>query len=130
MVQHRPEAESTMRFMILVKATKDSEAGVMPTPQLLEDMGRFNQELMAAGIMLDGGGLQASSKGARVTFSGADRKVTRGPFSNAADLVAGYWIWKLNSLDEAIAWVKKCPNPMLETSDIEIRQLFEESDFQ
>jgi hypothetical protein len=130
MVQHRAEAESTMRFMILVKATKDSEAGVMPTPRLLEDMGRFNQELMAAGIMLDGGGLQSSSKGARVTFSGTDRKVTQGPFSNTADLVAGYWIWKLNSLDEAIAWVKKCPNPMRETSDIEIRQLFEETDFQ
>jgi hypothetical protein len=130
MVQHRAEAESTMRFMILVKATKDSEAGVMPTPRLLEDMGRFNQELMAAGIMLDGGGLQSSSKGARVAFSGTDRKVTQGTFSNTVDLVAGYWIWKLNSLDEAIAWVKKCPNPMRETSDIEIRQLFEETDFQ
>ncbi|HXJ44939.1 MAG TPA: YciI family protein [Bryobacteraceae bacterium] len=119
-----------MRFMIIVKATKDSEAGVMPTKQLLEDMGKFNQALMAAGVMQDGAGLQPSSKGARVTFSGANRTVTRGPFTNTSDLVSGYWLWKVNSLDEAIEWVKKCPNPMLDTSDIEIRQLFEMEDFQ
>jgi hypothetical protein len=118
-----------MRFMIIVKATKDSEAGVMPSPQLLEDMGKFNQELTAAGVLLDAAGIQASSKGARVTFSGKDRIVTKGPFSNINDLVAGYWIWKLNSLEEAIQWVKRCPNPMNETSDIEIRQLFEMEDF-
>jgi hypothetical protein len=118
-----------MRFMIIVKASKDSEAGVMPGPQLLEDMGKFNQELIAAGVMLDGAGIQASSKGARVTFSGKDRIVTKGPFSNTSELVSGYWIWKLNSLDEAIEWVKRCPNPMKETSDIEIRQLFEMEDF-
>jgi hypothetical protein len=118
-----------MRFMILVKATKDSEAGKMPTPQLLADMGKFNQELIAAGVMLDGGGLHPSSKGARVTFSGKDRTVTKGPFAQTNQLVSGYWLWKLDSLDEAIAWVKRCPNPMLEVSDIEIRQLFEMEDF-
>jgi len=115
--------------MVIVKATKSSEAGVMPTAQLLADMGKFNQELMAAGVMLDGAGVQPSSKGARVTFSGKDRAVTMGPFSNTNELVSGYWIWKLNSLDEAIEWVKRCPNPMPETSDIEIRQLFEMEDF-
>jgi hypothetical protein len=100
-----------MRFMIIVKATKDSEAGVMPSAQLLADMGKFNQELIAAGVLVDAGGLQASSKGAGVTFSGKDRAVTMGPFSNtslARDLVAGYWIWKVNSLNEAIEWVKRC----------------------
>ena len=118
-----------MRFMVLVKATKDSEAGKMPSPQLLADMGKFNQELIAAGVMMDGGGLHPSSKGARVTFSGKDRTVTKGPFAQTNELVSGYWIWKLNSLDEAIAWVKRCPNPMLEVSDIEIRQLYEMEDF-
>ena len=101
----------------------------MPTAQLLADMGKFNQELMDAGVMLDGAGVQPTSKGARVTFSGKDRAVVRGPFSNTNELVSGYWIWKLNSLDEAIEWVKRCPNPMPETSDIEIRQLFEMEDF-
>ena len=118
-----------MRFMILVKATKDSEAGKMPSRQLLADMGKFNQELMAAGVMTDGGGLHPSSKGARVTFSGNDRTVTKGPFAQTNELVSGYWIWKLNSLDEAIAWVKRCPKPMIETSDIEIRQFYEMEDF-
>jgi hypothetical protein len=118
-----------MRFMVLVKATKDSEAGKMPSPQLLADMGKFNQELIAAGVMMDGGGLHPSSKGARVTFSGKDRTVTKGPFAQTNELVSGYWIWKLNSLDEAVAWVKRCPNPMLEVSDIEIRQLYEMEDF-
>src|ERR1700730_12688970 len=119
----------TMRFMIIVKATKDSEAGVMPSAQLRADMDKFNQELMDAGVFVDAAGLQASSKGARVTFSERDRAVTMGPLSNIRDLVAGYWIWKVKSLDEAIEWVKRCPNPMLETSDIEIRQLFEMEDF-
>ena len=118
-----------MRFIVLVKATKDSEAGKMPSPQLLADMGKFNQELIAAGVMIDGGGLHPSSKGARVTFSGKDRTVTKGPFAQTNELVSGYWIWKLNSLDEAVAWVKRCPNPMLEVSDIEIRQLYEMEDF-
>ena len=118
-----------MRFMVLVKATKDSEAGKMPSRQLLADMGKFNQELIAAGVMIDGGGLHPSSKGARVTFSGKDRTVTKGPFAQTNELVSGYWIWKLNSLDEAVAWVKRCPNPMLEVSDIEIRQLYEMEDF-
>jgi hypothetical protein len=117
-----------MRFMILVKATKDSEAGKMPGPQLLADMGKFNQDLIAAGVMIDGGGLQPTSKGARVTFSGKARTVTRGPFDHPNELVSGYWIWKLNSLDEAINWVKRCPNPMIDTSDVEIRQLYEMED--
>lgn len=118
-----------MRFIVLVKATKDSEAGKMPSRQLLADMGKFNQELIAAGVMIDGGGLHPSSKGARVTFSGKDRAVTKGPFVQTNELVSGYWIWKLNSLDDAVAWVKRCPNPMLEVSDIEIRQLYEMEDF-
>jgi PhnB protein len=118
-----------MRFMIIVKASKASEAGVMPSQQLLADMGKFNQELMAAGVMIDGGGLRPTSKGVRVTFSGQDRTVTAGPFENTNELVAGFWIWKLNSLDEAIEWVKRCPNPMLETSDIEIRPFYEMEDF-
>jgi hypothetical protein len=118
-----------MRFMILVKATKDSEAGKMPSRQLLADMGKFNQELMAAGVMIDGGGLHPSSKGARVTFSGDDRTMSKGPFAQTNELVSGYWIWKLNSLEEAIAWVKRCPKPMIETSDIEIRQFYEAEDF-
>jgi hypothetical protein len=118
-----------MRFMILVKATKDSEAGRMPSQKLLADMGKFNQELIAAGIMIDGGGLHPTSNGARVTFSGKDRTVTKGPFAHTNELVSGYWLWKLNSLEEAIEWVKRCPNPMLETSDIEIRQLYEVEDF-
>ena len=118
-----------MRFMILVKATKDSEAGRMPSPKLLADMGKFNQELIAAGIMIDGGGLHPTSKGARVTFTGKDRTVTKGPFAHTNELVSGYWIWKLNSFEEAIEWVKRCPNPMPEASDIEIRQLYEMEDF-
>jgi len=117
------------RFLILVKATRASEADAMPSEQLLADMGKFNQELTAAGIMLDGGGLHPSSKGARVTFSGPDRTVTKGPFANTNELVSGYWVWKLSSLEEAINWVKRCPNPMLEASDIEIRQLYEMEDF-
>jgi hypothetical protein len=115
--------------MVIVKATKASEAGVMPSAQLLEDMGKFNQELIQAGVMLDGGGLKPTSKGARVTFLGKDRSVRMGPFENTSELVAGYWIWKLDSLEGAINWVKRCPNPMPESSEIEIRPLYEDEDF-
>ncbi len=118
-----------MRFMIFVKATQTSETGAMPSQELLGAMGRFNQELIAAGIMQDGGGLHPSSRGARVSFSGKDRAVRMGPFSNTAELVSGYWIWNCSSLEEAIGWVKRAPNPMPERSDIEIRQLYEMEDF-
>jgi hypothetical protein len=118
-----------MRFMVIVKATKDSEAGVMPSKELLRDMGNFNEELVKAGVMLAGEGLQPSSKGARVRFSGDKRTVIDGPFSETKELVAGYWIWKCKSLEEAIDWVKRCPNPMPGESDIEIRQIFEAEDF-
>ena len=118
-----------MRFMIIVKATKESEAGIMPTAQLLQEMGKFNQDLIDAGIFVAGDGLQSSSKGARVAFSGQDRTVTMGPFLETEQLVAGYWIWNVKSLDEAIEWVKRCPNPMPGPSVIEIRQLFEAEDF-
>lgn len=118
-----------MRFMIIVKATKDSEAGVMPSARLMADMDKFNKELIDAGVFVDAAGLHASSKGARVTFSEKERTVTKGPFANTRELMSGYWIWKVKSLDEAIEWVKRCPNPMPEKSDIEIRQLFEAEDF-
>lgn len=118
-----------MRFMVIVKATKDSEAGVMPSPQLLADMGKFNEELMQAGVMLAGDGLHPSSKGARVAFSGSKRTVIDGPFAETKELVAGYWIWKCQSLAEAIEWVKRCPCPHPEGGEIEIRQLFEAEDF-
>jgi hypothetical protein len=115
--------------MIFVKATRASESGIMPSQQLMEAMGKFNQELIAAGIMQDGAGLQPSSKGARVTFSGTDRVADMGPFPNTSELVAGYWIWQCQSLEEAISWVKRAPNPMPESSDIEIRQFYEMEDF-
>jgi hypothetical protein len=118
-----------MRFMVIVKATKDSEAGVMPSGQLLTEMGNFNEELVKAGVMLAGEGLQPSSKGARVRFSGKNRTVIDGPFAETKELVAGFWIWKCKSLEEAIEWVKRCPNPMPGESDIEIRQVFEAEDF-
>jgi len=118
-----------MRFMILVKADQSSEAGVMPSEQLLAEMGRFNEELVNAGIMLAGEGLHPSSKGARVRFSGTERSVIDGPFAETKELVAGFWIWKCASLQEAIDWVKRCPNPMLGESEIEIRQIFEAEDF-
>ncbi len=118
-----------MRFMILVKADQNSEAGVMPSEQLLAEMGRFNEELVNAGVMLAGEGLHPSSKGARVRFSGKDRKVIDGPFAETKELIAGFWIWKCASLQEAIDWVKRCPNPMLGESEIEIRQIFEAEDF-
>jgi hypothetical protein len=119
-----------MRFMILVKATKNSEAGMLPNEKLLTEMGKFNEELTKAGVMLAGEGLQASSKGARVRFSGENRTVIDGPFAETKELIAGFWIWKVKSKQEAIEWVKRCPNPMPgEESEIEIRQVFEPEDF-
>jgi hypothetical protein len=118
-----------MRFMILLKANEDTEAGVPPTTELLTQMGKFNEELVNAGVMLAGDGLQPSSKGARVLFSGAERSVVDGPFDNTRDLIAGFWVWRVNSLDEGIEWVKRCPNPTGEKAEIEIRQIFEAEDF-
>ena len=119
-----------MRFMVIVKASKASEAGVMPGPELLAAMGKFNEELIKAGVMLAGEGLQASSKGARVKFAGDKRIVTDGPFAETKELIAGFWIWKCQSLAEAIEWVKRCPNPMPgEEAEIEIRRVFEAEDF-
>jgi len=118
-----------MRFMIIVKATQDSEAGLMPSGQLLTDMGKFNEELAKAGVLLAGDGLQPSSRGVRVRFSGRKRTVVDGPFAETKELVAGFWIWKVKSKEEAIDWVKRCPNPMPGDSEIEIRQLFEAEDF-
>jgi hypothetical protein len=119
-----------MRFMIIVKATKDSEAGVMPNEKLLADMMKYNEELAKAGMLLAADGLHPSSKGARVKFSGDKRFVTDGPFSETKELIAGYWIWQCKSKQEAIDWVKRCPNPMPDTeSEIEIRQIFEADDF-
>jgi len=115
--------------MIIVKATKDSEAGVMPSEQLLTEMGNFNEELVKAGVMLAGEGLQPSSKGARVKFSGSKRTVIDGPFAETKELIAGFWLWQVKSMAEAIEWVKRCPNPMKGESEIEIRQVFEAEDF-
>ena len=118
-----------MRFMVIVKANKDSEAGVMPSEQLLAEMGKFNEELAKAGVLLAGEGLQPSSKGARVRFSGAKRTVIDGPFAETKELVAGFWLWQVKSKEEAIEWVKRCPNPSPGESEIEIRQVFEAEDF-
>jgi hypothetical protein len=118
-----------MRFMVIVKATQDSEAGKMPSEGLLSAMAKFNEELVKAGVMLDGNGLQPSSKGARVRFSGNKRTVIDGPFAETKELVAGYWILQCKSLAEAIEWIERCPNPHNEESEIEIRQLFELDDF-
>jgi hypothetical protein len=115
--------------MIIVKATKDSEAGVMPDQKLLTDMGKYNEELVKAGVMLAGEGLHPSSKGARVRFSGARRTVTDGPFAETKELIAGFWLWQVKSMEEAIEWVKRCPNPMPGESEIEIRRVFEAEDF-
>jgi hypothetical protein len=115
--------------MVLVKATKDSEANVMPDSKLLADMGKFNEELVKAGVMLAGEGLHPSSKGARVKFSGTKRTVIDGPFPETKELIAGFWIWKVKSKEEAIEWVKRCPNPHPGESEIEIRQIFESEDF-
>jgi hypothetical protein len=118
-----------MKVMVMVKASKESEAGVMPTEKLLTEMGKFNEELVKAGIMLSGDGLHPSSKGARVRFSGTNRTVVDGPFTETKELVAGFWLWKVKSMQEAIEWVKRCPNPMEGDSDIEIRPLFSAEDF-
>lgn len=120
-----------MRFMVLVKATRDSESGALPDIEAMEEMGRFNEALIKAGVLLDADGLHSTAKGARVSFSGKDRTVTKGPFhpADTNELVAGFWIWQLNSLEEAIEWVKRCPNPMPGDSVIEIRQIFEAEEF-
>jgi hypothetical protein len=118
-----------MRFMVLIKADKNSEAGVLPNEQLLAEMGKFNEELVKAGVMLAGEGLHPSSKGARVKFSGEQRTVIDGPFSETKELIAGFWLWQVDSKEEALEWVKRCPNPMGGESEIEIRQVFEAEDF-
>lgn len=118
-----------MRFMVMVKATEDSEAGIMPNEELLTAMGAYNEELVKAGVTLAGEGLHPSSKGARVRFSGTDRSVIDGPFSETKELVAGFWLFDVKSLEECIEWVKRCPNPMTGPSEIEIRQVFEVDDF-
>jgi hypothetical protein len=118
-----------MRVMVLVKATADSEAGTMPTVERLEAMGRFNQELIDAGVMLSGDGLKPSSAGKRVRFDGAERTVQDGPFAATGELVAGYWLWEVEDMAEALDWAKRCPNPMPGPSEIEIRPLYEEADF-
>src|SRR5262245_41098804 len=119
-----------MRVMVIVKANKDSEAGVMPSKQLLEEMGKFNEELIKAGVMLDGAGLKASSNGVRVRFQGSKRTVIDGPFAETKELVAGYWLWQVRSMEEAIEWLKRCPCPHPNGEpEVEIRPLFEESDF-
>jgi hypothetical protein len=118
-----------MRFMVIVKANADTEAGVMPSTELLEAMGRYNEALVQAGVMLAGEGLQASSKAARIQFKGNSRTVVDGPFTETKELVAGYWIWKCKDLAEAIAWAKQCPNPTGDEGQLEIRQIFEMEDF-
>jgi hypothetical protein len=118
-----------MRVMVIIKANADSEAGVMPSEQLLREMGDYNEELVKAGIMLAGDGLHPSSKGARVRFSGDQRTVIDGPFAETKELIAGFWIWQVKSLEEAIEWLKRCPNPMNEESEVEIRPIFEMEDF-
>ena len=118
-----------MRVIVMVKATKESEAGVMPNTELLAAMGKYNEELVKAGIMLAGEGLHPSSKGKRVQFSGEKRSVIDGPFSETKELIAGFWLWQVKSMEEAIEWVKRCPNPMEGESEIEIRQVFEADDF-
>jgi hypothetical protein len=123
------KGRTTMRFMVIVKASKASEAGELPDTKLLADMGKFNEELVKAGVMLAGEGLQSSAKGARVRFSGKERMVIDGPFAETKELIAGFWLWQCKSLAEAIDWVKRCPNPHYEDSEIEIRQVFEAEDF-
>lgn len=118
-----------MRFLILMPANKDSEAGVLPDERLLREMGKFNEELVKAGVMLAGEGLHPSSKGARVRFSGSKRTVVDGPFTESKELIAGFWLWQVRSREEALEWVKRIPNPTNETFEVEIRQVFEEEDF-
>jgi hypothetical protein len=123
------KGEPTMRVMVLIKATKDTEAGVMPDERLLTEMGNYNEELVKAGLVLGMEGLHPSSKGARIKFSGAKRTVVDGPFAETKELIAGYWLWQVNSMEEAIEWAKRCPNPTGAESEIEIRQVFEMEDF-
>jgi hypothetical protein len=118
-----------MRVMVIVKASKESEAGAMPDEKMLTDMGNFNDELIKAGVMEAGEGLQPTSKGKRVKFSGASRTVVDGPFVETKELIAGFWIWKVASMDEAVAWARRCPNPHPSDSELEIRQIFEAEDF-
>jgi len=118
-----------MRCIVMVKATKDSEAGVMPKQELLAEMGKFNEELVKAGVLLAAEGLQPSSKGKRVRFSGSNRRVIDGPFTEAKELIAGFWLWQVRSMEEAVEWVKRCPNPFEGESEIEIRLVFEAADF-
>jgi hypothetical protein len=118
-----------MRVMVIVKASKESEAGVLPDQKLLTDMGKFNEELVKAGVMLAGEGLQASSKGKRVHFSGTKRTVMDGPFTETKELIAGFWLWQVRSMDEALEWAKRCPNPHAGESELEIRPVFEAEDF-
>jgi hypothetical protein len=119
----------TMRVMVIVKASKDSETGALPSQKVLTEMGKFNEELVKAGVLLAAEGLQASSKGKRVRFSGAKRTVTDGPFSETKELIAGFWLWQVRSMEEAVEWLKRCPNPHEGESEIEIRQVFEVADF-
>ena len=118
-----------MRVMVMVKATKDSETGMMPTTEMFEKMGKFNEELVKAGIMLTGDGLKPSSQGKRIAFDGPGRAVIDGPFAETRELVAGFWIWQVKDMAEAVEWVKRCPNPMFGPSEIEIRPFYELSDF-
>ena len=118
-----------MRVMVIIKANEESEAGGMPSEQMLTEMGNYNEELVKAGVMLAGEGLHPSAKGKRVRFDGAKRTVIDGPFAETKELIAGYWLWKVNSIDEAVEWLKKCPNPMEGVSDVEIRPVFDASDF-
>jgi hypothetical protein len=124
-----PNGRKNMRVMVIVKATEDSEAGKMPPTELIEAMGKFNEQLVNAGIMLDGDGLKPSSAGKRVAFDGASRQVIDGPFAETRELVAGYWVWEVKDMAEAVEWVKRCPNPMPGPSEIEIRPFFEAADF-
>jgi len=118
-----------MRVMVIVKATKDSEAGVLPSKELIDAMGKYNEQLVKAGIMLAGDGLQPSSKGKRVRFSGDKRSAIDGPFTETKELIAGFWIWQVRSMEEAVEWLKRCPNPHCEDSEVEIRPVFEAADF-
>ena len=118
-----------MRVMVIIKANKESEAGVLPDEKLLTEMGKYNEELVKAGIMLAGEGLRPSSDGKRVHFSGSKRTVVDGPFAETKELIAGFWLWKVNSMEEAIEWVKRCPNPTGAEGDVEIRQIFEAEEF-
>src|SRR5215218_2131267 len=125
----KPQGERTMRVMVIVKATSDSEAGIMPSTELLEAMGAYNEELVNAGIMKAAEGLHPSAKGKRVAFDGANRTVIDGPFAETKELVAGYWVWEVKDMAEAVEWVKRCPNPMPGPSEIEIRPVYEMADF-